>query len=363
MRPKKSGRWRLLSACGLIAAGIGCTSNLLAEESKMSSVNRLAGIVENTRPVCLGRFIIDVPRTANIIFGPARLPVETIRKVGEGANLNEYVRKAVIKSDEDRWLAEDELVGEKSLLGKVFDGIGPNHKIVFGVGHGDGSSYNVQSFIRSGEDLFIQQYKAAGEGAQYLKAVQEARDVASRLRSRREDEFPNDPGFCIDGAFISDPQTYMVEAASVGIRLKEFEGVHLSIQMTNKERLVESDAIEPRLKAAEKDAIIQGQAEWYNRINFLRRGHRKVGTWEGFEVTAHMPRQKNGEESHEFAFLSHGEPKNPLLPVLDVKLHTGVKGNVIGDMKPTITDEEALYLWDKILGSIRPRAAQFSATR
>ena len=116
-----------------------------------------------------------------------------------------------------------------------------------------------------------------------------------------------------------------------------------------------SDAIEPRLRSAEKSAIELGQGQWYSRIAFLRRGKKKVGNWDGFEVAAHMPGQAGSDDSHEFAFVSHGEPKNPLLPVLDVKLHSGVKEDKTGGTAPSISDEEALYLWDRILNSIRPR--------
>jgi hypothetical protein len=128
--------------------------------------------------------------------------------------------------------------------------------------------------------------------------------------------------------------------------------------MTKKDIYIASDSIEPRLKAAEHDAIAQGKGSWYRRIKVLNKGQRRVGNWDGFEVGARIPAQEAGGEHHEFAFLSHGEPKNPMLPVLDIQLHTGVKDNVIGGVKPSITDAEAIYLWDKMLGSIRPRPVQ-----
>lgn len=321
----------------------------------MSSVSRMTAIFESTQPVCVGRFLIDVPKSAEIVFGPARLPVETWRVVGEGKNLHDFVRRAVAKSQEDKWLASDALIGSASMLGKVLDGAGPNHKIVLGVGRADGSFYNVQSFMKAADDLFVQEYQEPGEDNRYLRAVQEAKEVAARLRHRESDEIPQDSGFCLDGAFIADTQSYMVEAVSLGIRLKEFDDVHVSIQTTKKERIVDSDAIEPRLKSAEKSAKETGHGEWYSRIKFLRRGKRNVGKWDGFEVAARMPGHEGRDNSHEFAFLSHGEPKNPLLPVLDVKLQSGVKDNRAGETAPSITDEEAIYLWDRILGSIRPR--------
>lgn len=350
-----SWRGKIISLLIVIISGLGLGINFLIKECKMPSENRLEAIFADLRTVCVGRFLIDVPKSAIVVFGAARVPVETWRNVGDGSRLEEYVKQAVAKSEEDRWLARDALLSDTSVLGKVWDGVGPNHKIVFGVGRAEGSSYNVQSFVGVGNDLYVQEYAAFGEDNEYLKAVEEAREIAMRLRHRDEDEVPKDSGFCIDGAIVGDPRMYMVEAATFGIRLREFEGVHLSIQTTKKSRFIPSDAIEPRLKSAEKSIVALGYGNWYKRIKFLRRGQRKIGNWDGFEVAAHRPAVESEEESHEFAFLSHGEPKNPLLPVLDVKLHTGVKGNEIGGVAPSITDDEALYLWDRILGSIRPR--------
>lgn len=72
-------------------------------------------------------------------------------------------------------------------------------------------------------------------------------------------------------------------------------------------------------------------------------------------MLARKPPQDGQEESYEFAFLSQGEPKNPYLPVLDIKLHSGVVNNRIGQVKPRISDEKAIELWDKLTQSIRKR--------
>jgi hypothetical protein len=341
-------------AAALAAASIGYTE--LAERRMSNDLNRLVSITDAVRPVCIGRFIVDVPIDAEIVFGPARLPVEIWRKAGEGEDFSAAVRNAVAESESRRWLAYGPLKAEGSLVGKVIDGFAPNQKIVFGVGRSDGAYYNVQSLIKLGSDLYVQEYEAFGEGSAYLEDANDAREIAKRLRSRAEDEVPNELGVCVDGAFLIDPpHRYMVEAVSIGIRLKEFADVHISIEMTKKDVYVESDALEPRLNAAKRDAVAQGKAAWYSRIKFLSKGRRRVGNWDGFEVGARMPSQSAGEEHHEFEFLSQGEPKNPLLPVLDIQLQTGVKDNVVGGVKAGISDAEALYLWEKVLGSIRPR--------
>jgi hypothetical protein len=332
-----------------------CHTN--GSEKKMpNDANRLVAVTEKMKPVCVGRFIIDVPANAEIVFGPARLPVEIWRKENEGRNFDAAVREAVAEAESRKWLAYDALREDGSLIGKVLDGFAPNQKIVLGVGKGDGAYYSVQSLVKVGDDLFVQEYEVFGRGGKYLKASDDARQIAKRLRARAADEVPNEPGICLDGAFLADPShRYMVEAVTLGIRLKEFADVHISVEMTKKDIYIPSDALEPRMKAAQQNAIALGKGAWYSRIKFLNKGKRRVGNWDGFEVRARMPAQEDGKEHHEFEFLSQGEPKNPLLPVLDIQLHTGVKDNVIGGEKSGISDVEALYLWERLLASIRPR--------
>jgi len=179
--------------------------------------------------------------------------------------------------------------------------------------------------------------------------------IATRLRPRAADEIPSEPGICIDGGFIAEVGEPVRERVALGVRLAEFPDVHFSIEATKKNVLVESDALAPRLDEAEREAKRLGQGDWYARIKVFRKGARFIENWSGFEVLARKPAQASERESHDFAFLSHGEPKNPLLPVLDVMLHSGVRGNQKGGVKPSITDEEAVVLWDKLTNSIRVR--------
>jgi hypothetical protein len=41
--------------------------------------------------------------------------------------------------------------------------------------------------------------------------------------------------------------------------------------------------------------------------------------------------------------------------VLDLALHSGVDENTQGAKMPSISDEEAIALWDRLIGSIRER--------
>jgi hypothetical protein len=173
--------------------------------------------------------------------------------------------------------------------------------------------------------------------------------LATLLRPRAENEVPSEPGACIEGGFV--PWQPEFERFALGVRLKEFPDVHFSIEVIkNQNHLVESSALEPRLKGAEKDG-----GSWYSRIKFFRRGPRELGNWKGFEALARKPEQENAVESHEFAFVSLGAINDSLQPKLDIKLDTGVRDDQTASVKPSLTDEEAVALWDKLTTSIRVR--------
>jgi hypothetical protein len=125
--------------------------------------------------------------------------------------------------------------------------------------------------------------------------------------------------------------------------------------MTNKDRLVESDAIEPRLNKMEANAEGLGIGRWYKSIKMFRRGPRRIGQWDGFEVLGRKPALGDEKESHEFLYVSQGTPKNAMLPVLDVEMLTGLDGNRHGGKAISLSDAEAIDLWDRLIKSIRPR--------
>lgn len=160
-------------------------------------------------------------------------------------------------------------------------------------------------------------------------------------------------GVCIDGAFVLDGGHSHHEMTTLGIRLRDFADVHFSLEMIFKTRLIDSDALEPRLRSAEEQAKANGNGEWYARIKSLRRGERRIANWTGFEALLRRPPQGKYGSFHEFAFVSQGEPNNLALPVLTLDLYTGVAGNALGG-QPSLTDDEAIELWDRLTGSIRP---------
>jgi hypothetical protein len=314
---------------------------------------RIDEIFSETKTICFGRFLVDVPARAQVIFGPTDLPWSITSHPGKGNEIEAVIAERLHEVEEEKKSASGRLIEKDSLVGRVIDGIVPGQKIVFGVSKVSTRIYRIDSFVRTGDDLFIQQ--ADPTAAERDAAVAGMNAIALTLQSRGELEIPDEPGACIEGGFVRGAKIDGVESHSLGIRLAEFSDVQLSISVTKKSRIIASDALEPRLIEAQESATNAGGGGWFSRIKVFRRGSRAIGKWQGFEILARKPAQKHEGESHEFLFVSQGEPKNPLLPLLELEFHSGVKDNQIGGEKPSVSDGEAVALWDKLTGSIRVR--------
>lgn len=337
-----------------LSLGLNAILNRRANgEDMLPTSPRIAELFMKTKTICIGRFLIDVPHQAQVVYGPAYVPWPLTTYLGKGAKIDEIIAERLVQIKDEKLFASGELRSRESYVGEVISGTKPGQKIVFGVSKGSSHIYRIDSYIKLNDDLFIQQADPIPEEKD--AAVRELNATASSLHPRGELEVPIEPGVCIEGGFVNYPTTSEYEIVNLGIRLAEFPDVHFSLSATKKDVWVESDALEPRLKQAEKIANRSENAAWYSRIKTLRRGQREIGKWRGYEMLARKPAQDQEGESHEFVFVSQGEPKNALLPVLELELHTGVNANQIGGAKPSVNDDEAVAIWDKLTASIRIR--------
>jgi hypothetical protein len=342
----------ILSGAALCLNAYDRTPQSLKRLNMTALPPRLQPLFEKTKTVCFGHFVVEVPATAIVVYGPADVDFPIEYYPDEGDKVAQHVEAQLVEVEKDRdYLRKgSEFIGKDSLFGKVIDGVMPGQKLVFG--SKDHVFYSIDSFIPVGKDLFVQHASSAISKHDSITSLNTA---AKLLRLRAENEVPADPGACIAGGFVAWRPEF--ERASLGVRLKEFPDVHFSVEVSkNQDYLVESSALEPLLNRAEKDG-----GSWYSRIKFFRRGPRQLGNWNGFEALARKPAQEKSTESHEFAFVSLGALRDSLQPELNIKLDTGVKGDQTASVKPSLTDEEAVALWDKLTTSIRVRPTGDSA--
>jgi hypothetical protein len=117
------------------------------------------------------------------------------------------------------------------------------------------------------------------------------------------------------------------------------------------------------IKDAERSAWESGHGLWYQRIRVFRQGPRQLGDWPGYEALVRLPPAEGSGEAHSFQFESAGVAKDTFKPAFDIKLDTGAGDKKARTTPPSLTDEEAVALWDKLLGTIRVRPTGDAAKR
>ena len=315
----------------------------------MTASTRLEQIFENTRTICFGRFLIEIPFTATVVYGPAEVELPIEYYAGQSKRLSEYLASRLTEVEQEREFLDKDATLRLPLFGKVIDGALPGQKISFG--SKDQSGYTIHSLIPIGKDLFIQHIDSSLPKYDEVPVLNR---IATHLRPRSENEIPADAGMCIDGAFVPLEQDY--ERVTIGIRLKEFPDVHISVDAhKNLKRLRTDNSPKLLREQAEEFAKADGLGAVFARTKILRQHERQLNIWDGEELALRTPAYKDDKSVHDFRFHSVGAINDRLHPELDIRLDSGLKGNDKARVEPSLSDEEALALWDKIINTVRIR--------
>jgi hypothetical protein len=339
----------IFAACVLMTISV-----IHARQTMASPTNRIEALFKNVRTVCVGRFLIDVPSTASTSFGLLWIPLEVDRYPGQAHELDTVLAESAENLKAELYLATGPLRGTANDLGRVIDGAVKGQKTFIGLSRMSGHYYAINSYVPVGNDVFVLHGNNLADPSNYQADLTQLNETAIRITPRNTETL-TESGFCIDGALIKDASVQEVERVHFGIQLAEFSDVVVSLSMVMKNIEVKSDKLEPRFREAEQAAIKSDGGAWHKRIKFLRRGTRAMTPWTGDEILMHVPPHARDGHAHQFMFVALGEPKNIYIPTLDVSLNTGVQDNRRGAVAPSITDEEALYLWDRLLNSLRVR--------
>ncbi|OYO27799.1 hypothetical protein CD932_21980 [Janthinobacterium sp. PC23-8] len=100
------------------------------------------------------------------------------------------------------------------------------------------------------------------------------------------------------------------------------------------------------------DIAKRRQGKNYPSRTLLREGKRQVQHWQGEES---LIRRTDG--AHDFEWTLVGKPRDVAYPsVLVAHMYTKVAHNTVGAAKAaSLTDDEAIALWDKLLSSLKFR--------
>jgi hypothetical protein len=345
----------LITAIFLLAA---CDPN--PEEWKTpnmtATTSRLESIFAKTKPVCFGRFIVDVPASATIVWGENIVPL-TVSVYPAGIDeVNSLAQKFI-----------NEMKSEKAIyLNKIplfisVDNVRqPEGKIVTGY---DGfeaiAELKINGYFKLGNDGIVINARPLKEDKD--ETIADITSIAQRLRQRSENEIPREAGNCIEYAFLTDKpnpsKEDLMEHIRIGFRLKEFPDAHFSIYVAPSNPYgPERDSLKAKWKRIKEDPATPEEKQALAKLKYFRESPRQIHDWKtGYEVLIRNPDEEGVHSYHDFQVKFTGVPHDPLRPYADIQFQTGVADDAAGATKPSLTDEEAIAVWDKITSTIRVR--------
>ena len=318
-----------------------------------SSINGSAaggGAVSDTQTYCFGRFLIDLPKTAELIsqtsgfmFGEIETgrtpPKENMYQDGfvEMMKTREAELRAVTKDGKYSY-ADTRLTGEPKARILV------TSRTAFG-----SKAYGFEAYRSNGGVLFSMKVNAVGaEGIDSVLKDLETR-LLPNLRARKPNEIPSEPGLCIEKGFIADDgQTPQYEKAELYFKFKEWPDVTATVRATRGGSKLKPSLLERRSKVK----IPALFAEAAKEVKSLRKGKHDVGSLRGEEILEAYPTD-GGYFTHRFVWDTQGKLDSATEPAFYFELQTGVAGP--RDVRPSLTDQQAIKLFDTIVKSIRLR--------
>lgn len=316
----------------------------------IKSSPRLSSLFSKTKLVCFGRYAIEVPQEAQLVMGTV------------GAPSNVEVIDGDFETNRHRIAADIAKIKEGDTASVMYSGIGP-------IEFSWQVRYFESDFLKKEGALYFKTYLSKNDLTFfYGGAIQDENDseaaaiarqatLARNLRLRSADEVPHEPGFCIKNGFVAIALYAEQEMASAGLFLPSLPDVTFSIH-SNKDAYGdyppdEFDKYKPELSLLYRiEQAKKEQGMHYPSRTVLREGKRDVQHWHGEES---LIRRADGVHDFEWAFV--GTPRDVANPSeFGVTMFTKVQHDTVGAAKAaSVTDEEALALWDKLLSGLKFR--------
>lgn len=300
------------------------------------------------KSVCVGRFVIDVPSTAVITYRRATVAgweISTIQESDDHFDLRIRQREelfAARKNEHDRKALEIVLeVKTADVTGKIFMYDRKSLGLMRGGKEVISESVSIDALVRSSGVSF--DFSAKLRRPEQIERLEK---ILHQLQAIRETEIPTSAGFCFDHGLLRDPLT-VDNHEHVSLFLGTATHPDLAISLSTFAGGNPSPTLLERHKANDI------RREYSSHFHDLRVGPRVINGFYGEEILQRVD-ELNGVKLHDFMWESFGHTKDVLLPKLTLELSTGI-GRPGAPVNSSLSDVEALALWEKISSSLRRR--------
>lgn len=327
-----------------------------------SARREVAKMTGNTRTVCVGRFLIDVPAEAEVSLGRAFIGGFDIGAVPE--NEGQFRRRVRAREGEIRQTALNELGKENleartELAGPGLDG----EAFVFGRWATSWIEKNrrvqvqavaIEGHVHHGARNVSFQFSASNhDPARFGKLP----ILVSHLVARETHEIPREPGFCIDRGLVTAPLS-----AEQNESVTMFAGLpgHPDAAIVFSTRA----GTRPGRSLRARSAQALARQPYYVRAAFskLVEGERTINGVAGEELVMKVA-EANLTTSFSFDWEAAGRADDVNAPSVTLELRTGISQRSGGKPVRSSLSEAALNkLWKQISSSIRLRPSVASST-
>jgi len=291
---------------------------------------------------CIGRFLIDLPAGSKLSGGNYKYDFTRIEPV-ETATFTEFER-VTNKLESDLKAKNNERTKQSMLLGSVH---AEKSTRILAAWKAEFSTalISIDGYKWINGNQFRFQDDVGGDRQEL--GLNSMRDALARLRPRDDGEIPAEPGYCFAGGFIAN-SSWVNEQAGVDIDIAGHPDAFVSIEIYP---LASYKHDKPLLERM--GGIAQALANLVTSMRVLRKGNRQIGLYKGQEHLASAPTD-NGTRGHAFVWETQGDGTLDT-PSIKIELTTGHRDNNGNPQATSLTDRQAIKLWDEILASFRLR--------
>lgn len=311
------------------------------------------------KTVCVGRFLIDVPVSAQVSIGSTSV---------DGFNVINYGKETAEQFSDRIALREEEIGAQKNRAGlKNLESAQEfQHETVRGkiLVFNRKSSYYLSDGVRMPTlSVSINGYAYVnGMSIGFIAAIYDPADAVNlsrlmqQLQPMDEGSIPRQPGFCMDRIFLRDPLSAEQNESIVmfaGLPGHEDLGIVLSTLAGNTAGpgLIERNA-----------ANRAGPYAYLNLFtSTLLEGRRTIDGIEGDEF-AFKARERNFTTGYAFDWEAQGTEDNVTRPFISLELQTGISPRAGGEpVQSTLSEESLGDLWRRMSSSLRLRPIETPA--
>lgn len=355
--PGSLRHWVIASvAMTIIASAWGISTVRVIQDNA-----KVRKMTNKMKTVCVGRFLVDLPETAEVSFGSPSFGGITVN-VATGYT-DEQV-KSEIEKREKKLEKEKNEYGSPSLEKKIIvDAINfkstllyfartkPLTYIEYGKPvQGTEQGISVESFGAK-DGTF---YRIFADDVASPRAENDVRELVEKFEARHPASIPEQPGFCFENGLVRDPLTPDDnEAITMFASLKGHPDIAIRLDTS----INVKDMEEPLLEREAKNSVKRNYASHFKS---LRRGARSINGIDGQEVGDKV-KELNGTSAHSFMWVGLGKMRDVLAPAIMLELHTG-RGRPGEPRNSSLSDEAVIQLWERISGSLRLRPTSSADT-